>query len=81
MAMKKIAKIGGDIFERTIPASFTHSERGCAAPRWTGKPLQIAVEDVPPTGCGRSSRGQVSAPLIEAGRGGNHPETIIVGLT
>ena len=26
-----------------------------AAPRWTGKPLQIAVDGVPPTGSGRSS--------------------------
>jgi hypothetical protein len=37
-------------------------DRGCAWPRRTGKPLQIAVDDVPgtteatkPTGCGRSS--------------------------
>ena len=29
--------------------------RGCAGPRWTGKPLQIAVDGVPPTGSGRSS--------------------------
>src|SRR6478735_3639460 len=49
MAGKRIAKIGRSIFERTIPASFTHSKRGCAGPRGTGKPLQIAVDVLPNT--------------------------------
>ena len=48
MARKRIAKIGRDIFERTIPASFTHAREDARA-RWTGKPLQIAVDGVPGT--------------------------------
>ena len=29
-----------------------------AAPRWTGKPLQVAVDSLPPTGPGRQAAGQ-----------------------
>src|SRR6202035_2663552 len=29
--------------------------RGCAGPRVTGKPLELAVDDVPPTASGRSN--------------------------
>src|SRR6478735_5096901 len=48
-ARKTIAKIGREIFERTIPASFTPRRERIAGPRSRGKPLQIAVDSMPGT--------------------------------
>src|SRR6478672_9060700 len=53
-------------------------ERGCAGPRGTGKPLQIAVDGMPgtteatkPTGCDDHTAGQVTA---RTGLGVNEPK-------
>ena len=45
----------GPMRRKSSRVTWCPCERGCAGPRWTGKPLQIAVDDVPPTGSGRSS--------------------------